>query len=118
MLVRRLMTDGQFVRDLFESPPNSQVKRQLEPYPGPHTLGMATALASLFDLIAGLLSSATRLPTAALDLAADGAAVSAQQARNLRGRVIGFHEDVELLSFVSTEVLVLRATSTWRSERT
>jgi hypothetical protein len=114
MLAHRLMTAGQFVRNLFRSPLNTQIESHLRPDPRLYALGVATALASLLGLVAGLLSTAATLPTATGDFAADGAAVSAPQAGNLRECVLGFHEAVDLLPFFSAEVLVHRATSTWR----
>ena len=47
--------------------------------------------------VAGLLGSVAALPMAAFNLTTDGAAVSAQQAGNLFGRVLGFHGDADLV---------------------
>ena len=75
------------------------IERHLRSAPRLCALGVATALASLLGLVAGLLGTAATLPTATSDFAADGAAVSAQQAGNLRECVLGFHEAIDLLPF-------------------
>jgi hypothetical protein len=62
-------------------------------------------------------SAVPALTTTAAQFAADGASASAQQAGNLADGVIGSQEAVDLVSFFSAEVLVHRATWTWRFER-
>lgn len=111
------MADGQFARNLFRAPFNAQVERHLGPHPLRHTLCITAIFGALLSLGAGLLGAVATLPTATLDLAAYGAAVSAKQPGNLRERVTGFHEAVNLVSFFWAEVLVHQATSTWRLKR-
>ena len=95
----------------------SKVEHYIAPDLSTHASGVAAALRSLGCLAARLLSAVPALTTTAVQFAADGAAASTQQAGNLADGVIGFQETVDLVSFFSAEVLVHRATWTWRFER-
>ena len=117
VLVHRLMADWQLICNLFRAPFNPQVKRHLRPYPRLYAPRIAAAMTSFMGFAAGLFSTVTTSPTATLNLATDGAAVSTQQAGNLCERVLGFHQAADLVSFFSAEVLVHWATSTWRLKR-
>jgi hypothetical protein len=60
----------------------------------------------------GLLGAIATRATPAFKFAANGAAVSAQQSDDLADGLFGFQEAVNLVSFLSAEVLVHWATST------
>jgi len=117
MQVHAFVADLELAGNLLGAPLHAQVKVHLGPYLGVHTSGVAAVLGTLRCFAASLLGAVATPATATLKFAADGAAVAAQQAGNLGERVLGFQEAVNLVSFFSAEVLVHRATWTWRFKR-
>lgn len=117
MLVHALVADGEFVSNLLGAPLQSKVESHIAEDGSLQAPSIATALRSLGCLAAGLLGAVSALATTTAQFSADGAAVSAQQAGDLTEAVAGSQKTVDLISFFSAEVLVHRATWTWRFER-
>ena len=115
--VNALVADSQLVGNLPGAPLKPQVESHIGPDLGIHTAGIAAALGSLRRLATGLFSAIATQPSATAQFAADGAAVSAQQAGDLADGLFGFQEAVNLVSFFLAEVLVHWVTSTWRLKR-
>jgi hypothetical protein len=85
---------------------NAWVEIHIGPDVGIYTEGITAALCSLRRLCAGLFGAIPKLATATTELAADGAAASAQKSGNIADDLFGSQEAVNLVSFFSAEVLV------------
>jgi hypothetical protein len=108
LVVRHVLAHG--LRD-----PQQLVREGLHHKLWVYTAGIATVLSSLRCLGAGLLGAIATLATTTAKLAADSAAVSAQQSGDIGDGLVCFQEAVNL--FYSDEMLVPWATWTWRLKR-
>jgi len=112
MQVNALVTDLQFAGGLFGTPFHSEVERDIGPHLDMHAPRISTELGALRRFEACLFGAIATLPTATAQLAADVAAAHPQQSGDLADGLFCFQEAVNLVSFISAEVLVNLATWT------
>jgi len=105
------------VRYLLRAPLHPKVERHFGPHPDRYALSVAAGLGAFGRFHARLFRLVATIATTTFDFAADRVAAPAQDLGNLRECLLGFHEAVDSVSFFSAEVLVNRATSTWRLKR-
>jgi hypothetical protein len=115
--IDRLMADGKVPSNLLGAPVAADIGLNATPKTGCNGFGIAAMADSLGRFAAGLFGSVTLGATATPDLTPNGAGVSPKQAGYVGGGVLSSHKTLDLVSFISAEVFVHWATSTWRLKR-